>query len=173
VNRLKLVFDKKLLSFIFLILLLDLAMMTFGPRDSLDKKLYYTGAQARVFFAGLDGEQLRKYFVNELFDFMLIFSYTGALLIGLRRVYSNHLVATALALAPGLCDLIETSGIMYSLVQSGPHEFFEWLGVFTFLKWTLGGIATLAFLWKLWTGQRTVGRLRQVQAPLDRDPHIG
>lgn len=139
------IFDWKLNTAILLIVVMDIAMMIFGPRDSLDVKFYYTGDQARALLESFDNLELKKYFINEIFDLGLVLSYTGALYIGMRRAYPKKRGAMILAMLPGLCDLVETSFILYALWQPGLHIFFNWLGIVTLLKWLLGGLVILFF----------------------------
>ena len=140
----KSVFDKKLISILGLIVLLDVAIWIYGPRDSLDIKFYYTGDQARALMLGFDQMELRKYLATALLDLALIFSYTTALVIGLKRVYASRTVALA-GFLPGVCDFIETAAILYFIVRPGPYAFFDWLGVVTLLKWTFGAILFAVF----------------------------
>ena len=68
-----------------------------------------------------------------------IISYSLLFFLGLKKIFPNQKVVVVLALLPGLFDLIETSFIIYSLKTDGTHQFFNWLGVATFLKWATGG----------------------------------
>jgi hypothetical protein len=122
--------------------LLILIMENFGPSQSLDIKFYYSGAEARALIQNLHAFELKYYFRNELIDLIFIFTYTSALWIGLRRIFPNNKATATLALLPGFFDLIETIAIIYAVKRpGGPHDFFDWLGVVTSLKWIFVAIA--------------------------------
>jgi hypothetical protein len=140
------VFDKKLIMFLALIIFLDIAMVRLGPHKSLDVKLYYSGDQARGLLQSFDGIELQKYFINEIFDLILIFAYSCAFFVGIQRAFPNYKNLALLGLIPGAFDLFETIAIIYALRTSGPNNFFDWLGVVTFLKWITGVVALTAFV---------------------------
>jgi len=122
--------------------------MSFGPSESLDVKLYYTGDEARALFQRLSESDLNAYFIIELFDLCYLTSYTGLFLLGLRQMYPRQAGAIALPLIVGASDLIETLAVIGVLKFSVSQTIFDWLGVFTFLKWTLGAIVVLLLLVK-------------------------
>jgi hypothetical protein len=126
--------------------LLILSMRLFDVTESLDVKMYYTGDQARAFLQNMNAENRNAYFVNELIDLLFICAYTASLWIGLRWVYPKDKIMWPLAFAPAAFDLLETLHIIYALKIEGPHLFFDWLGVVTFLKWLLAFGACVALV---------------------------
>ena len=123
------ILDKKMALLLGAMVILYILMATFGPSDSLDRKLYYSGEEARALMQSFGGAELKAYFVNELLDLLLIFSYTGALFLGLQRVYSRHIWVLALSLLVGAADFIETSTILSVL------RFWVWQAAF---DWSIG-----------------------------------
>jgi hypothetical protein len=139
-------FDKRIRILLVLIVVLDVAMMTLGPRATLDMKLYYTGEQARSLLSSFDAHEGNTYFINELFDLVFISAYSSLFFFGLRKAFPKSRIAGPIALVPGFFDVIETSFILYALRTQGPHPFFDWLGVATFLKWTTGSLVNLTMI---------------------------
>lgn len=137
-------FDGKLRALLALILLIVAAMSAFGPRESLDAKLYYSGAEARALFARQEPAEARRYFGNELGDLVLIAVYTAALVIALRRARGPGAAVLSLALAPGLFDLVETSLVLRALSQPESDWFLDGLGAVTLLKWICAVFALAA-----------------------------
>ncbi|MBY0372044.1 hypothetical protein K2X33_15270 [bacterium] len=128
--------DRRTLFLILCIGALDILMLTFGPHPTLDTKLYYTGDEARALLGGFDASQTHAYFLNELFDLLLIASYSA--LFYRLKVFVPFL--------PGAFDLVETSYILYALKTPGAHGFLDYLGVVTFLKWVSGGVLVVSWL---------------------------
>lgn len=106
-------------------------MQSVGPSDSLDAKFFYTGEQARNLFANFSLEDKEAYFLNEIFDLFLIFSYSFLFLTLKRHLF---------ALVPGFFDLVETLTVLYALKYGEPFNVFSFLGVMTALKWSTGAL---------------------------------
>jgi hypothetical protein len=130
--------SKKVYILIGLLCGLFILMKVFGTQRSLDVKLYYTGDQARALLSGFGEQETKAYFLNEIFDLFFIFCYSSLFYIGLRRCFPTHRWIWTMAFVPGLFDYVETLMILYALEAKGPHLFFDWLGIATFLKWTTG-----------------------------------
>lgn len=138
------IIDKKMIFLLTTIGLIEVWMAVYGPSESLDMKYYYTGDDARALFQSFTAADVRTYFINEIFDLILLASYSFAFFLGLQRLYSPRLWTIALPLVAGVSDLIETLVIMSVLKFSNPVSFFDWLGILTCLKWTL--IVIMLFL---------------------------
>jgi len=124
-------------------------MTLLGPPETLDMKLYYSGDQARALLQSFSPTQLHAYFINELFDLLLMSSYTVLYFIGLTWAFPSRRIFKTLAFVPAAFDFIETSFILYATKFPGPHAFFDWLGYATFLKWTTGTVLTTIYLYGL------------------------
>jgi hypothetical protein len=136
------------------LLVFGILMGTLGYSDSLDSRLFYSAAEAKVFFQYLSHEQSRAYLKNEFFDLGFIVSYTLLFYWLYRRMVSHRSWLSALALIPGAFDLIETSviiGVLSGGVQSPP----AWLGFATCLKWTTGAIFVLIAAYRWFTVRRS------------------
>ncbi len=127
-----------------LALLLIAGMFAWGPQATLDKKLYYTGAQAQAFLDAMSPELLHAYFINELLDELFLCCYSVIAFVVFKRVFGVRSRFRFLAFMPGFFDWIETSLILIALRTPAPHAFFGWLGFATFLKWTTGGALSAA-----------------------------
>lgn len=136
-------FDRPTKILFAMIVLFDIVLMTIGPRDALDIRLYYTGEQARALLASFDEAQIHRYFVNECIDLAFIMTYSALLFVCMQKYWRRYRV---LAFLPGFFDLIETVSILIALSTPGQHDFFDWLGVATFLKWTTGAALVVAIL---------------------------
>jgi hypothetical protein len=139
-------FDKKMVLLLGFIIGLDILMMIFGPPASLDIKLYYSGEEALALFQSFSSADKKSYFINELFDLFLLLSYTAALSLGLQRIYSRRFWTIALPIIVGACDFIETIVIISVLKFSVSQSVFDWLGVFSCIKWSLGGVLIILLL---------------------------
>lgn len=128
-------FDKKMIFLISLIVLIDVLMMRWGSAQSLDVMLYYTGEEARTLLASFSELQLKAYFVNELFDLVLILTYTATLRLAFARLYPHWNWTARLLWALAAADLIETLTVIMILKLSVSQSALDWLGVFTFFKW--------------------------------------
>lgn len=134
-------FDKKMLLFLFLMMVAYIAMRIYGPVETLDTKFYYSGAKAYDLFQHMTTADIYAYRLNEYFDLLLLISYTAALFVGLKKVLPSNSKIPLIALLPGLSDLIETIAILYALYSSGEQNYFEWLGFITLFKWASGAFA--------------------------------
>ncbi len=143
-------FDKKMVSFFFLMFIAYVAMVNLGPTETLDTKFYYSGNEARDLFQRMTVADLHAYRINEYFDILLLTSYTTALFVGLRRVFSSNSRIPLFAFLPGFSDLVETSAILYALHTTGDQIFFDWLGFVTLFKWTTGALAILFLICRSW-----------------------
>lgn len=139
-------FDVAMLFLLGGVFIIYILMASFGPHDSLDARLYYSGNEARSLFESFGASELKAYFINEIFDLVLIVCYTAALYLGLRRLYSTSVRMTLIPLIAGGADFIETSAIISVLKFSLSPGVFDWLGVFTFIKWSFVGMALLLIL---------------------------
>lgn len=134
-------FDKTMMSLLGSMVLLGILMLVFGPPDSLDTRFYYSGEEARAVLRNFSDADLNSYFVNELFDLCFIYNYVIALKLALGRLYRCGTWTLALPLIVGISDFIETSVVISVLKLSVSQAVFDWLGVFTCLKWSFGAIA--------------------------------
>lgn len=141
--RSRVIIDKKLLLILGILILLNILMFVLGPPDSLDVKLYYTGKQARTLLESFDASELSAYFANEIFDLIFLSGYTWALAIVLQRVFHFKSWTLFLPLTVGIFDLIETFVILAVLNSLAPAKLLDWLGIFTFLKWSVGSVAVI------------------------------
>jgi len=129
--------------FVVLMILAVAGMRIWGTSETLDPKFYYTGQQARDFFAGQSPVQAYKYLHNELFDLGFLCSYTILLFLLYRRVFTADSYVTLIAFLPGIFDLVETSTIIQVLLKRFVDEAPTWLGITTCLKWSTAGVAIL------------------------------
>ncbi len=116
-------------------------MLALGASNSLDVKFYYNGDQARALLNGLNETHRHRYLLTEFVDCVFIVSYSTALFMALTSVFGRGVSIIALSLFPGICDAVETLGVIFALMTSADHSYFDWLGVMTCLKWSVGGIA--------------------------------
>lgn len=135
--------DRKIRILLIAMIVIFAAMAFSGPAEVLDIHLYYTGDQARTFFANLSAEQIQSYIITALLDLCFIAFYTAALVRSLRISFDHRF--SFLGLAPGIFDLIETIGILRALWTSEFASYFDFLGVITFLKW-ISGFSLLVIL---------------------------
>lgn len=145
-QKLRDIIDKNVLVLFVLIIVIIFTMHIIGPPDSLDMKLYYSGEQARVLFKTFSDSDLKAYFMNEIFDLCLLISYTFVFLILLQRIYSRQIWTVVLPLIIGISDFIETTVILSVLKFSVSQSVFNWLGIFSFLKWSIGLLVILLLL---------------------------
>jgi|GEM_PF-4469795 len=139
--------DREQKALLGLMLLFLLGIIILGPQQTtLDAKLYYTGDEARALLQGMGDATLHRYFIGELIDLCFLSTYTAALIVALHKVLKNKAIATILGAVPGLFDLIETSTILYVLKHPEVQSVFDWLGVVTFLKWTIGMVALVILI---------------------------
>ena len=124
-------------------------MIFFGPENSLDAKIYYTGEEAREFLKGLGDGQSDSYFINELLDLLFIFLYSTLAFISARRIFKTLAFAPWFALVPGVFDLIETSTILFILKVGDTLLALDNLGLVTFLKWATGVVLVVLALVKI------------------------
>lgn len=137
-------FDKKTITLLSLIVFLFVAMMILAPHQTLDTRLHYSGAEGREVLDSLTSAERQAYFHTEILDLAFIFSYTALFLIVFAKLFPRNLFFLYLAIVPGFCDLTETSILLYALRYREPLYAFDWLGIFTFVKWVLGlGVAIL------------------------------
>lgn len=142
-------FDKRTVFLIIALVCLNGLMAALGPEYTLDKKLYYTGDQARSLINGFNTHQIQVYFVNELFDLLMILLYSTLLFVFYEKAFSLNFFLKIVPFIPGFLDLIETSYILYALKNPGPHLFFNLLGLATFMKWVSGAFLVVVLIWKL------------------------
>jgi hypothetical protein len=138
-------FDRKMILLLTAIIALDVILALVGPRETLDLKFYYSGAEARALLAGYDLDTAWSYFVNEFFDLLLIIAYSAALAHGFSKFFARGSPFFALALLPGFLDIAENTGAVYALSTPGPHAYLDAMGTVTALKW-LSGLAAPAIL---------------------------
>ncbi len=122
--------------------LIGLVMHIWGPDDELDIKFFYTSVQANNFLQGLSASQAGAYLLNEIMDLLFLSTYSLLFFFLARRFYFRK---TWMALVPGFFDLIETTTIIFLLINRSwapPH----WLGYATSLKWTTGIILAITIL---------------------------
>ena len=120
---------------------IGILMLLTSPKEILDTKLFYTGAQARALLSSFDPMVREQYFRNELLDMLFITSYTGALVLAFYRLFPGKKFVQFLAILPGAFDLIETSAILLALKGGLSWSHFDWLGAVTCMKWVCAGIA--------------------------------
>lgn len=117
-------------------------MHLWGAEEILDTKLFYTAAQAESFLRSLEPSQWQAYLLNQVLDLGFLSSYSF-LFFFLARKYDFK--KTWLAFVPGVFDLIETTTIIFLLLNkswSPP----VWLGAATCLKWVTGGIVLISIM---------------------------
>jgi hypothetical protein len=110
----------------------------FGPKDSLEKKIYFSASESRLFYASLSAEEVRNYQLSSVIDLLFIAFYSGFFsILSLRS-------PTLKVLAPlaGIFDFIETVSIVAYLSQFVSVDFVIYLGPVTSSKW----IALVLFL---------------------------
>ncbi|MGZ3692641.1 MAG: hypothetical protein ACXWQO_00105 [Bdellovibrionota bacterium] len=127
-------FDIKMYFLLGGMAFLLLAMLALGA-PSLDSRLYYTGQEARQFFAHISAQDAANYRLNEIIDFVFIGVYTFTLVLSFSRLHSRSPLLYWIAFAPGVFDLIETGSILHILNFGETFPVTGWLGVATFLKW--------------------------------------
>lgn len=140
---------KKPVLFIILLLVLYALMVLFGPPDSLDRKLYYSGEEARALLESFSAADLKAYFINEWIDLGFLTTYTLAFVFAFRSVFPGKPWLLVFPLLGGCCDLIETSIVLAVLKQMVPHSVFNGLGGVTFVKWSAGAVAGLILIYGL------------------------
>jgi hypothetical protein len=133
-------FDLKMLLLLGSLVFLLLAMLALGA-PSLDQRLYYTGLEARKFFAHISLQDAANYRLTEMIDFAFIGLYTCTLVLSFSRLHSRSPLLYWIAFAPGVFDLIETGTILHILNFGETFPATDWLGVATFLKWMSGAVA--------------------------------
>lgn len=140
-------FDKKTIAlFVILATLLGI-MMSLQVYGSLDGRLYYSAQEARDLFVLMTSPERQAYFKTEIVDLFFILTYTAIFIVTFGKLFPRNLFFLYLAIIPGLCDLIETSVILYALKYSEPLYAFDWLGIFTWLKWVIGaGVVIFLFV---------------------------
>jgi hypothetical protein len=138
------IFNRQLIVTILVLAHLLVAMILIGPTETLDKKFFYTGDEARILFATFDHDVLRSYYANEIIDLAYLASYTMFFVLAFMNL--NRRKFLVFALLPGFLDLIETGTILYALANPGPYPYFDWLGIVTALKWSSAGVAIVLFL---------------------------
>lgn len=149
-------FNKKRALLSALMLCLISGMVFWGPHNTLDVKLYYSGDEARALFAGLDAAESRHYFINELFDLLFIITYTAFLLSSVRHVFARRRIFwSLLAFLPGAFDWVETTSVLYILKAGEPFSLLDYLGIATCLKWTLGALVSVLLLGEIWRRKNT------------------
>jgi hypothetical protein len=141
----KIFFDKKTTALSLILLVLLGIMMSLGAHNTLDARLYYSAQEARDLFVVMTAPEREAYFKTEIFDLLFICSYTALFIVLFGKLFPRNLFFLYLAIVPGLCDLIETSAILYALKFAEPLYAFDWLGIFTWLKWVIGA-AVVIFL---------------------------
>lgn len=133
-------FDWKLYTHLAGLFFLMAAMISMGV-ETLDQRLYYTGAEAREFFARLSAQSAANYRLVVSLDFAFIALYTFTLVLAFARLYARPLLYW-LAVAPGIFDLIETGSIFHILNFGETFPVLSWLGVATALKWASTAVVT-------------------------------
>lgn len=133
-------FDWKMIFLCAAMFLLVASMLALGA-PSLDKRLYYTGLEARAFFAKLSLQDAANYRLTEILDLVFIALYSFALVLGFTRLYPRKMILLWLAFAPGVFDIIETGTILHILNFGETFPATDWLGVATFLKWASAVVA--------------------------------
>lgn len=129
---------KRIISLIAIIILIGLLMFFFGPSESLDAKLYYTGNQAISLFKHMEKIQVKIYLYNEILDLLLITSYSLLFYLCVMNLYPQNFKIRYLCLLPGGFDLIETFSVLLIINRGGPYSILHWLGIITLFKWTTG-----------------------------------
>lgn len=124
-----------------------LLMSLVGPRDTLDIHLYYTLAQAQLFLTQLSPEETRAYQYNELLDYGFMIVYSLIFLRGMQKAKFPK-ACWGLVLIPWGLDLIETTVILKALFHPEKELMLGFLGIVTFLKWTLGATLAIAIVMK-------------------------
>ncbi len=142
--------DKKLIFALLGLVIIGGLIASFGPEDSLDAKLYYSGNEASLFFSSLSEAAVQKYKNQEVLDLFFIFFYTTIFyrLLRLRKPERAFL----LCLIPGILDYSETLSILYYLLNAQSPIPLNWLGYVTFLKWFSGFLLSLYIAFILVTG---------------------
>ena len=142
-------FDKKVALILLFIVVLGFVMRMIGPPDCLDAKLFYSGEQARALINSFSESDLRAYFLQEILDLGFLTSYTTLFLLMLRRLSPAKTWLLIFPVIVGLSDLVETTVTILVLKFSGSKMWFDWLGLFTFVKWVLGAIVALIIFTRL------------------------
>ncbi|MGE3260277.1 MAG: hypothetical protein AB7K68_00715 [Bacteriovoracia bacterium] len=127
-------FDVKMIALLIGLVFLLAAMAALGA-PSLDKRLYYTGLEAREFFSRLSAQDAANYRLNEIIDLGFILLYTFTLVLTFVRLYPRSKLLYWIAFAPAVFDLIETGSILHVLNFGETFPVLSWLGAATFLKW--------------------------------------
>lgn len=113
-------------------------MMSIGPGESLDAKIYYTDYEARELFSEMSESERTAYTINEIIDFVLIALYTTALYLMMFRLFPDIPWIRGFAFLPGFFDFIETGVILISLLSGSKDVFLPELGMVTMVKWITG-----------------------------------
>lgn len=137
------------------IVLIGIAIFSFGHHDILDARFYYTGEYAQLFFSLLTAEQSREYIRTGILDLVFIHFYSSLIWHEFSRLASDPRFRKA-ALAPPILDLFETVSILLILLTGTIPQNLDWLGILTASKWSTGA---LVFAW--WLCLLVVNRRRQ------------
>jgi hypothetical protein len=128
-------FDKKFFSLLGVTAVLGISILLFGPAETLDKKLYYTGAEARLLL-DLMGPQLRSiYQLTEILDLCFTLSYSVFYFQCFSKLFGANSLIRFSGLVTGILDLLETGTILFILRSESNYQILDWLGSVTLMKW--------------------------------------
>lgn len=127
---------------VVLLVFVGLMMHFLDPHDVLDIRFFYTSSQANNYLRGLNDFKARSYLFKETLDLLFFTTYSLLFFLLARRFYFRK---AWLALLPGLFDLIETTTIIFLLINR-TQESPVWLGYATCLKWTSGFVVGAAIV---------------------------
>lgn len=142
-------FDFRITALWAIFLIFIITFIKLGSNDTLDSRLYYTGAEAARFFNTLSNKDVFHYLMTELFDLGFIFIYTAILFLSLKRVFYKVPKLKYFAFIPAAFDLFETKAMIECLMNNAHiGKQYYWLGYATLFKWLTVSFLLLLFLIK-------------------------
>ncbi len=153
----RIVYDRQAAKLLLGVVLIALAMVSFGHNDILDARFYYSGEFAELYFSLLSPEQARSYIRTGILDLIFIHFYSSLIWHEFTKLDATPKFRK-LALTPSLLDLFETLSILLILLTGVIPQDLNWLGFLTASKWSTGGMVFVWWLWLLFSKRRQAHR---------------
>lgn len=143
-------FDFRMISLWAIFAIIMTIMIKIGSKNTLDSRLFYSGAEATQYLSSLNDRDVYRYLVTEFFDMSFIVTYASTLYLTLKRVFFINQKIKYLAFFPAAFDFVETQSIILFLTNgTNFSSSIKWLGYVTLFKWISLVLLTLVIMKKI------------------------